>query len=66
MKFIEAIKKLNEKMGIPGKLAGIKKEDMPALSKHAEREANPLYPVPKLLTKVDFADLYYQIGDWSN
>lgn len=66
MKFIEAIKKLNEKMGIPSKLADIKKEDIPALSKHAEHEANPLYPVPKLLTKAELADLYYQIGDWSN
>lgn len=65
-KFIKAIKELNAKMGIPEKLSGIKKEDIPVMAKHAEKEANPLYPVPKLMTKKELAEFYVQVADWSN
>ncbi len=65
-KFISAIKKLNAEMGIPEKLKGIKKEDIPHLSKHAEKEANPLYPVPKLMTRKELENFYYKFADWSN
>lgn len=64
-KFISAIKKLNADMGIPDKLAGIKEEDIPALAKHAEKEANPLYPVPKLMTVKELEKFYYKVADWS-
>lgn len=64
-KFIDAIKALNAKMGIPEKLTGIKKEDIPNLSKHAEKEANPLYPVPKLMTRKELEGFYYEFSDWS-
>ena len=50
-KFIRAVKELNAKMNIPHKLSGIQKEDIDTLAKHAAKEANPLYPVPKLMTK---------------
>lgn len=63
-KFIEAIKELNKKMGIPDKISGIKEEDIPAMARHAEKEANPLYPVPKLMTKKELEQFYYQIADW--
>ena len=33
------------------KLGGIIKEDIPVMARYAEKEANPLYPVPKLMTK---------------
>ena len=65
-KFIEAIKKLNSDMGIPEKIEGIKKEDITRLSRHAEREANPLYPVPKLMTRKQLESFYYKFADWSN
>lgn len=65
-KFIKAIKNLNAKMGIPEKLSGIKKEDIAIMAKHAEKEANPLYPVPKLMTKKELAEFYVQVADWSN
>ena len=65
MKFIEAIKQLNKNMGIPEKLTGIVKEDIPYLAKHAEKEANPLYPVPKLMTRKELEEFYYMISDWS-
>ena len=64
-KFIDAIKELNAKMGIPTKISGIKKEDISALAKHAAKEANPLYPVPKLMTKKELESFYFQIADWS-
>ena len=64
-KFIEAIKALNEKMNIPGKITGIKQEDISEMARHAEKEANPLYPVPKLMTKKELEGFYYQIADWS-
>lgn len=64
-KFIDAIKKLNSDMGISNKIEGIKKEDILSLSKHAEKEANPLYPVPKLMTRKELESFYYKIADWS-
>lgn len=64
-KFIEAIKELNAKMGIPTKISGIKKEDILVMAKHAAKEANPLYPVPKLMTKSELESFYFQIADWS-
>lgn len=62
-KFIEAIKTLNAKMGIPDKIAGIKREDIAEMAKHAEREANPLYPVPRLMTGKELACFYDQIAE---
>ena len=64
-KFINAIEKLNADMQIPNKLSGIQKEDIDALARHAEKEANPLYPVPVLMTKKQLEKFYYQIADWS-
>ncbi len=61
-KFIDAIKQLNTDMGISNKIEGIKKEDILSLSKHAEKEANPLYPVPKLMTRKELEGFYYKVG----
>ena len=62
-KFIEAVKGLNARMNIPAVLSGIKKEDIPEMARHAEKEANPLYPVPKLMTEKELEVFYYQVGD---
>lgn len=61
-KFIQAIRQLNATMGIPDKIAGIQKEDIPEMAKHAEKEANPLYPVPKLMTKKELEGFYDIVG----
>ena len=65
IKFINAIKTLNANMKIPTKLSGIQKEDIPTLAKRAAKEANPLYPVPKLMTVKELEQFYYQVADWS-
>ena len=64
-KFIEAIKELNKRMGIPDKIKGIEESDIPSMAKHAEKEANPLYPVPVLMTRKELERFYYKAADWS-
>ena len=61
-KFIEAVKTLNAKMNIPTTLSGIKEEDIPELARHAEKEANPLYPVPKLMTSRELEIFYHKVS----
>lgn len=63
-KFIRAIQALNASINLPCKLTGIQREDIPLLARHAEQEANPLYPVPKLLTQAELTALYIHIADW--
>lgn len=65
-KFIAAVKALNKRIGIPDKLAGIRREDVPAMAKLAAKEANPLYPVPKLMTRNELEKFYEQCADWSD
>lgn len=65
-KFIVAIRELNKKMGIPETISGIKKEDIPLMAVHADKEANPLYPVPKLMNAKELEKFYYAVADWSN
>ena len=47
-------KKLLEKTGIP-------KEDIKGMAKHAAKEANPLYPVPKLMSAKQLEQFYYDV-----
>lgn len=63
-KFIEAIRVLNRNMKIPETLSGIKEEDIPGMAKHAAKEANPLYPVPKLMNAKELEQFYYKVADW--
>ena len=62
-KFIEAVKGLNARMNIPTTLKGIKSEDIPELARHAEKEANTLYPVPKLMTSRELEVFYHKISE---
>ncbi len=59
--FIQMIRDMNKSMEIPEKLSGIKIEDIPTLSAYAEKEANPLYPVPKLFTAKELEKFYYDV-----
>ncbi|MCI9587168.1 MAG: iron-containing alcohol dehydrogenase [Oscillospiraceae bacterium] len=60
-KFIAAIRELNRRMGIPNKLPGIQRADIPAMARHAHREANPLYPVPRLMDAPALERFYYDV-----
>lgn len=60
-RLITEIRRLNKAMNIPEKLPGIRVEDIPKLAKYADREANPLYPVPKLMDAVELERFYYDV-----
>ena len=62
--FIGAIRGLNDRMGLPRSLKGIQKADIPAMARHAAREANPLYPVPRLMDAKELEQFYYKVADW--
>lgn len=64
-RFIEAVRQMNARLGIPDHIEGIRAEDIPQMAAYAEKEANPLYPVPALMTRRERAQFYYQIADWS-
>jgi len=57
-KFIASIRTLNKSMGIPDFLSGIQERDIETMSVHAAKEANPLYPVPKLMTRKELEAFY--------
>ena len=64
-KLIQAIKEMNQRMNIPKRLTGIRKEDIPQMAEHAAREANPLYPVPVLIDAGELEQFYIKVADWS-
>ena len=59
--FIEAIEDLNRRMNIPAALSGIREEDIPLLARNADREANPLYPVPTLWDAARLERIYHLV-----
>lgn len=64
--FIEKVKAMNESMNIPKKLKGINEADIPKLATYADKEANPLYPVPKLMNAKELEKLYYKVMEDKN
>ena len=62
-KFIAEICRLNAAMGIPAKLKGIKTEDIPELARRADKEGNPLYPVPVLWNAKELEQFYYDVRE---
>lgn len=59
--FINAIEKMNEQMDIPQKIDGIEEKDIKAMAKKAYKEANPLYPVPVIMSRKDFESIYHTV-----
>ena len=53
--FIAEIRAMNARTGIPGRLDGIRPEDIPRMAQWAAAEANPVYPVPVIYGKDRFA-----------
>ena len=59
--FIRAVRNMNRRFGIPCCFTEIREEDIPALARTADREANPLYPVPVLMNAAQLEPLYRQV-----
>ena len=61
--FIEWIRTLNRAMSIPEKFSCIKDEDIPLMAKWADKEANPLYPVPKIFGREELKNVIASIRE---
>jgi alcohol dehydrogenase class IV len=59
--FIRWIQKMNDSMEIPRHLPEIQEEDIPVMARHADKEANPLYPVPVLMNRKELEQIYYAV-----
>lgn len=57
--FIHAIKDMKKRFDIGDTVKEIKEEDIPKLSHYADKEANPLYPVPVLMDAKELEQFYY-------
>ena len=58
-RFIQEIRDMNKRMNIPSGFENIVPSDIPMMADHADAEANPLYPVPKLMDAKELEKLYY-------
>ena len=65
-KFIETIKLMNNKMGIPDFIIIPDESNLEQMVDRAYSEAFPLYPVPKIFDKKDFEILFRRFLKYSN
>ena len=59
--FIDAIKDMKKRYGIGDYIPEIQETDIPELAHYADKEANPLYPVPVLMDAGELETLYYRL-----
>lgn len=59
--FIEEIKNMQERFGIGTKIPELREKDIKKLSSYANKEANPLYPVPVLMNSKELSEIYYEL-----
>ncbi len=57
--FISAINKMKKRFNIGNTIPEIQEEDIVKLSHYADKEANPLYPVPVLMNAKELEQFYY-------
>ena len=60
--FIDKVESMNRNLGIGSTIDGIVEADIQQLARTAEREANPLYPVPVLYTAQQLEQIYRAIS----
>ena len=60
---IKKIEEMNRVMNIPCKINCIQESDIEEMAKTAAKEANPLYPVPKLFSSKQLQTVYYMIKE---
>lgn len=56
--FIDRVREMNRTMAIPEYISGIQAADIPAMVNRALSEANPLYPVPKIMDRQDMQRMF--------
>ena len=61
--FIEWVDEMNSSMNIPVYVEGIEERDIPQMAVNADKESNPLYPVPKLMDADELADMFRLVGN---
>ena len=61
--FIDYLYKTNAELNIPKYLTMINKDDVKEMARYAAKEANPLYPCPRLFNEQELIKIYYKIGD---
>ena len=59
--FIQEIRNMNARMNIPTGFENINAADIPMMAEHADAEANPLYPVPKLMDAKELEKIYHKV-----
>ncbi|MGN0275861.1 MAG: iron-containing alcohol dehydrogenase [Hominisplanchenecus sp.] len=59
--FIQAIRDMKKRYGIGDTVNAIQESDIPKLARYADREANPLYPVPVLMNAKELEKFYYML-----
>lgn len=57
--FIDKIKSMKQRFGIGNTIPQIREEDIPKLAHYADKEANPLYPVPVLMDAEELETFYH-------
>ena len=60
-KFIQAIKDMKKYFGIGDRIPLIQETDIPKLAHYADKEANPLYPVPVLMNAEELEPFYHRL-----
>jgi alcohol dehydrogenase class IV len=63
-KFIDAIKDMKKRFGIGDTIKEIREEDIPKLAHYADKEANPLYPVPVLMDAKELEKFYHLLMEF--
>lgn len=59
--FIRAIEEMKERLGIVNIVKEIQETDILKLAHYADKEANPLYPVPRLMDASELEKFYYML-----
>lgn len=59
--FIDWIYSMNEEFGLPKSFKEIREADISVMAAHADKECNPLYPVPVLMDKAELESVYRKL-----
>jgi hypothetical protein len=52
---------MKKRFGIGDTIPEIQEEDIPKLARYADKEGNPLYPVPVLMDAKELEQFYYML-----